>query len=195
MDTTCLPTPDPPRPARWHPSSGPPMPAADPPAERRFETLLHEHRRIVMHIARAYAFGADDRRDLAQEIAMQAWRAFRSYDAARPFSTWLYRVALNTGLSHARRHVRDAGRTQPLDDELLATLPADSPAERDPRVALLHACIAELDPLDRALMLLWLEDCAYAEIADVLGLSATNVATKLNRLKARLARRMTSEGA
>lgn len=159
----------------------------------RFETLIREHRRIVLHVARAYAFGADDRRDLAQDIALQAWRGFRGWDPARPFATWLYRVALNTGISHARSRAREAARTEPLDDDRLARLAAEAPAEADPRAARLHACIADLDPLDRALMLLWLEDRPYEEIAEVLGLSTTNVATKLNRLKAKLAQRMRAQ--
>lgn len=193
MDTACPPDSPAPRPARWHPTSRPPMTAADKPAERRFETLLHEHRRIVMHVARAYAFGPDDRRELAQDIALQAWRGFRRWDPARPFATWLYRVALNTGISHARGRAREAARVEPLDSDRLERLAAEAPDESDPRAARLHACIDELEPLDRALMLLWLEDRAYDEIAEVLGLSTTNVATKLNRLKARLAQRMRAQ--
>lgn len=167
--------------------------------QREFEARLREHRRIVFKVSAVYARGAADRDDLAQDIAAQLWVAFPKYDGRRAkFSTWMYRIALNVAISHVRAQERAGiARTQSLDEtcaESVAsadTLHEDGLA-RDQRGAALHAFIARLDPLNRALVLLYLEDRSYAEIADVLGISETNVATKLNRIKQKLRGQMTT---
>jgi RNA polymerase sigma-70 factor (ECF subfamily) len=153
---------------------------------RHFEALLQEHRGIVFKVASVYARGREDRSDLAQEIAVQLWRSFGSYDAGRAkFSTWMYRVALNVAISHARQAAR-AECLEPLDAAHL-DLPGDADVRQpDERLAALYAFIGQLDPLNRALILLYLEDRGYAEIAQVLGISETNVATKIGRIKQRL---------
>lgn len=162
---------------------------------QQFETLLDQHRRIVFKIANIYARGAEDRRDLAQEIATQLWRAFDSYDERRgKFSTWMYRIALNVAISHARRGAR-TGRIEPLEDRHLDEAVGDGAGELDDRLRAMHAFIAELDPLNRALVVLYLEDRSHAEIAEVLGISAGNVATKLNRLRHKLRGALAAEGA
>ncbi|WP_242108433.1 RNA polymerase sigma factor [Luteimonas aquatica] len=156
-------------------------------SRERFASLLERHRGIVMKVAHTYAFGADDRADLAQEIAAQLWHAWPRYEAARSFSTWMYRIALNVAISH----VRDAGRRGrhwvPLDDTLhdLADDNATDP-EAAQRVRALYGFIARLAPLDRALMLLYLENHSGREIADVLGIGESNVTTKISRLKQRI---------
>jgi RNA polymerase sigma-70 factor (ECF subfamily) len=165
---------------------------------QQFEALLDQHRRIVFKIANVYARGAEDGRDLAQDIATQLWRAFESYDERRgKFSTWMYRIALNVAISHARRGAR-SGRFEPLEDHHLgaAADPArDDAGEADGRLRAMYAFIGELDPLNRALVVLYLEDRTYAEIAEVLGISETNVATKLNRLRNKLRGQLAATGA
>ncbi len=161
--------------------------------QRRFEILLREHQRVVFKVAGVYARTPHDREDLAQEIAFQLWRSFASYDATHAkFSTWMYRVALNVAISHVRS-VKHAGAEyiESLDGmhrDSLANGDAShvEALQRDERAAALHAFIGGLDPLNRALVLLYLEDRSYAEIAGVLGISPTNVATKLNRIKQNL---------
>jgi RNA polymerase sigma-70 factor (ECF subfamily) len=159
-----------------------------------FVQLLREHERIVWHVARLYSRGRDDQRDLAQEICLQLWRSFARYDAARKFSTWMYRVALNVAISHRRSARARDDATEPLEEELAQTWTdsAQDAALRE-RLRELHALIAQLGPLDRALMLLLLDECSYAEIAEVMGLSVTNVATKISRLKQRLRLQMKGE--
>ena len=151
----------------------------------RFEALLHEHRRIVFKVAGLYSRSAADRDDLVQEISAQLWRSFGGYDEARAkFSTWLYRIALNVAITQARRaRWPDADRFEPLQPQHLETIGGEPVAEPDARLQALYAFIGQLDPLNRALILLYLEDRSYAEIADVLGISETNVATKLSRIK------------
>jgi len=149
----------------------------------RFETLLEQHGGIVGKVVRIYARTADDRRDLAQEIATQLWRAFPRYDERLgKFSTWMYRIALNVGISHLRR-VRTF---EVFEDTVSAAAPDD-------RLEALYARIRALEGLDRALVLLYLEDRSHAEIADVLGISEANVATKLSRLRTRLREQLTGD--
>jgi RNA polymerase sigma factor (sigma-70 family) len=153
----------------------------------RFEALFDQHRKIVFKVANTYCRHAEDRRDLAQEISVQLWRAFPGYDPQRPFSTWMYRVALNVAISFARRAGQRRKHMVALDDSTAE--PIDDRAatrETDDRVHALYRIIDGLADLDRALMLLYLEDHGYREIAEVLGISETNVATKINRLKQRI---------
>jgi RNA polymerase sigma-70 factor (ECF subfamily) len=161
--------------------------------QQHFEILLREHRGIVFKVAGVYARNPHDRDDLAQEIAVQLWRSFGSFDGRRAkFTTWMYRVALNVAISHARGAKRDESmQWVSLDGAHLETVagtgdPHDEVLQRDQRIAALHAFIGGLDALNRALVLLYLEDRSYAEIAEVLGISETNVATKLNRIRNRL---------
>lgn len=151
-------------------------------AQQRFLSLLEAHRGIVGKVAFTYCRNAEDRRDLEQEIATQLWRAFPRYDPARPFTTWMYRIALNVAISF----IRDATRRPPavpFDDSAVGV---DLSAEPDERLAVLQRFMGQLDHLNRALLMLYLDDRSYRDIADVLGISETNVATKLHRLKVRL---------
>ena len=162
--------------------------------QQRFESLLHEHRGIVYKVAALYSRSVADREDLMQEISAQLWRSFAGYDEARAkFSTWMYRIALNVAISQARRERwSEADRFEPLELHHLETVGGGEPiAEKDERLPALYAFIGQLDPLNRALILLYLEDRHYAEIADVLGISETNVATKINRIRQKLRGRMT----
>lgn len=155
-----------------------------------FVALLEAHVRIVHKVAHAYCWSADDRADLTQEILAQLWAAFPRYDPARPFSTWMYRVALNVAISWLRGDGRRRRRHEPLDParhDPVAPPPRD---EADDRVRALYAVIDSLAPLDRALLLLYLEDHTAREIGAILGLGDSNVATRISRLKQRLKRRL-----
>ena len=150
-----------------------------------FLRLLEQHTGIIRKVAFSYTHNFADREDLTQEITLQLWRAYPRYSAARPFSTWMYRIALNVAISFLRRHSHPVRQTVPLAEQEIAA-PSPVGAETDERVALLQKVIADLAPLDRGLLLLYLEDHSYREMAAILGLTETNVATKLNRLKERV---------
>jgi RNA polymerase sigma-70 factor (ECF subfamily) len=158
--------------------------------QRAFETLLREHQRIVLKVVSVYARDPEDRRDLTQEICVQLWRSFPSFDEKRArFSTWMYRVALNVAISQMRRSSR---QEDALDLHQLETLAgAEGIVEQDERIETLYRFIKQLDRLNRALILLYLEDRSYDEIAEILGISVTNVATKISRIKQRLRNQMT----
>jgi RNA polymerase sigma factor (sigma-70 family) len=171
----------------------PPVIAAAAPMDSphtRFATLLEQHRGIVLKVANTYCRHAEDRRDLAQEIAAQLWRAFPGYDPARAFSTWMYRVALNVAISYVRTaSARPIAVALEDHHEAHATFAVGdglAQHESDQRIHALYAVIERQPPLDRALLLLWLEERSQREIADVLGITESNVSTKLNRLKQRI---------
>ena len=156
-----------------------------------FAALLQAHRGIVHKVAATYARHPDDRAELVQEIAAQLWSAWRGYDRDRPFSTWMYRVALNTAMTAARdrrmrqRHVAEA-------DE--AALEHAGAPHHDTDAALLLAQVMEsLDSPSRALLLLHLEARSTQEIADVLGLTPTAVTTRIHRIRQRLRDRFATD--
>lgn len=167
-------------------ATAPPMDAS----RQRFADLLDTHRGIVFKVANTYCRHPDDRQDLVQEIAAQLWRAWPGYDPERSVSTWMYRIALNVAISH----VRSAGQRAPhvpLDEphDPHPNLSVDDHStahEQDERIAALYAVIDRQPPLDRALLMLWLDERSQREIAEVLGISESNVSTKLNRLKQRI---------
>jgi RNA polymerase sigma factor (sigma-70 family) len=161
-------------------------PARNPETASDFAALLEQHRRLVFKVANTYARGAD-LEDLAQEIAAQLWRAFPAYDRTRRFSTWMYRIALNVAISWLRREAPRRRRSVPYETELHEpAAELDGGEAEDERARILRGFIEAQDPLNRALLLLYLEEHSYAEMSEILGVSETNLTTKINRLKERL---------
>lgn len=156
-------------------------------ARIQFQSLLEAHRGIVLKVAASYAFHPEDRAELAQEIATQLWRAFPRYDTHRAFSTWMYRIALNVAISQVRHQAQRQRHAMPLEEDL-HDLPDPNTAnpEQDQQLRLLRRFIARQPPLERALLVLYLEDRPYREMAEILGISETNASTKIARLKQRL---------
>lgn len=150
-----------------------------------FVRMIDEHQGIIHKICRIYADNDADRQDLFQEILLNAWKSFPSYEYRAKFSTWLYRVALNTALMGLRRR-----RPETIDVQSVADrLPAPAEPERDD-VRTLYRVIESLAPGDKAVILLYLDDLSYQEISDITGLSENHVGVKINRIKKKLASRM-----
>lgn len=151
-----------------------------------FPALIEAHRGLLHKVAASYAFTREDRADLLQDISLQLWRAWPDYDRVRPFSTWMYRIALNVAIS-GRRRERPAHESIGLEHESLVGA-EDVGAEAAQRLALVQRAMQAFGALDRALLLLHLEGCQQREIADVLGTSETNIATRLGRIRQQLRR-------
>ncbi len=162
-------------------------------AEAQFAALLDRHRGIVFKVAATYCRNPADREDVAEEIVTQLWRAYPKFDATRTFSTWMYRIALNVAISFVRTNGVRERHTVALDDTHDVEDSRTGPAEEDERARLLHAFIDRLDSLNRALLLLYLDDHSYRDIAVILGVTETNVATKISRLKQRFARETSAQ--
>ena len=158
-------------------------------SQDQFLSLLDEHRRILFKIAGSYCRNPADREDLIQEMVMQLWRSFSSYDPSRRFTTWMYRVALNVAISHWRSETRRVRDTVPIDGAILEiAAPPSGEAALEDDLRELRLLLDQLDPLDRALMILYLDGNPHEAIADVLGISPSNVGTRIGRIKQRLRR-------
>jgi RNA polymerase sigma factor (sigma-70 family) len=157
-------------------------------AEARFAALLERHRGIVLKVAATYCRNPADREDVAQEIVTQLWRAFPKFDATRTFSTWMYRIALNVAISFVRTNSVRERHTVAFDETHDFEDMSAGAAEQDERTRVLYAFIDRLDSLNRALLLLYLDERSYRDIGAILGITETNVATKISRLKQRFVR-------
>ncbi len=151
-----------------------------------FLDVINTHKGIVYKIANAYCADAEDRKDLVQEIIIQLWKSFSKYDAQYRYSTWIYRIALNTAISFYRKEKHRKAVTYPFSDDLLQWADAGYNPQKDNQLGMLQQFIASLKDLDKALMLLYLEEKSLKEIAAIMELSVTNVATKIGRIKKKL---------
>jgi RNA polymerase sigma-70 factor (ECF subfamily) len=157
-----------------------------------FVDLVHRHQGILHRICSVYASSPEDREDLCQEMIMQSWKSFASFNGKSKFSTWLYRVALNTALLRTRKAAGKRGGNS------VAGLEADVATEKRSDAAddteLLYDCIQELPTLNRAIILLHLEQHTYDEIAQITGLSRSNISVRLVRIKDRLRQMLHARG-
>ena len=153
--------------------------------DEQFVELVEQHRKILYKVAASYCRNADDRHDLIQEITVQLWQSIHRYDQAQRFTTWMYRVAMNVAISFYRTHHTRSERTVRIEGSVLELA---APERESDDIRLLRRFIDGLDALSKALMILYLDGNSYDTIAEILGISVTNVATKLNRAKERLRR-------
>ena len=144
-----------------------------------FQELIEQHKGILFKVARTYCQDKEDRQDLIQEIMIQLWQSFLKYNDKYKISTWLYRISINVAISFYRKQI-----SQIRDDEK---------SETEQQLDLLDQFINELKELDKALMLLYLEDKSHMEISDILGISAGNVGTKVGRIKGKLKHRFSQQ--
>jgi RNA polymerase sigma factor (sigma-70 family) len=155
-------------------------------AKAAFVDLLERHRAILVKVANAYCRDTTSREDLIQEIATQLWRAHSRFDGRGSFSTWMYRIAVNVAISFYRTERRKASKVELADRATLEEVATPQETGNGEALTLLREFVDRLDDLNRALMILYLDDNSYAEIAAILGISETNVATKIGRIKGRL---------
>lgn len=159
-------------------------------------TWLDEHGASVMKVARAYTLTHEDCQDLAQEILLQAWRSLPKFEHRASAATWFYRVALQTAMNWRRKDVPRRLKQQPLlDFQVIPAEEADSAEQAQQReiVEQLYSAIQKLPKGDAALVLLYLDELTYREMAEVLGISENNVGVKLNRAKKALTALMNGE--
>ncbi len=147
-----------------------------------FTKVLEQHKALLYKIARSYTQTPQDCQDLVQEIAIALWQAFPRYNAHYQYSTWIYRIGLNVSISRLRKETNRIRSVELLSDELLQ-LTQLPPEDENAAVTQLYTLIGALNELDKAIMLLYLDGKPYREMADVTGLSETNIATKIGRIK------------
>ena len=150
--------------------------------EREFEAMIREHKGTVYTVCYMFSNDPDEVADLFQETLINLWKGFDSFRGESKVDTWIWRVALNTCISDDRKKKR-RGERVPL--EMAADLYTDTD-EDTKQIRQLYARINKLGIMDRALVLLWLENLSYEEIGAIAGISAKNVSVKLVRIKQQL---------
>jgi len=148
--------------------------------EKEFLNMIREHNGIIYKVASVYADKDNILDDLYQEVVLNLWKAFPNFRNESAYSTWIYRIALNTCISFFRKSSR-----KPMYVELSPDLKISSD-DNSLYVNELYALINQLNKLERAIIFLYLEDRPYKEIADIIGITPTNVSTKINRIKEKL---------
>lgn len=163
----------------------------DPTGQEAFVRLVQEHRLIMHKICNLYGATRHDRQDLFQEIIVQLWKAYPKFRGEAKFSTWLYRIALNTAISDLRKQKK---RIAPIDPDLLPAglQEVQYPKEKEEQIQQLYAAIDQLTEIEKALVMLYLEDKPYEEMEEILGINQNNLRVKMNRIKDKL-RKLTKE--
>ena len=163
-------------------------------SKEHFLEILKNHERILFKVSNAYCADSEDKKDVVQEMIIQLWKSRNNYDPTYKLSTWIYRIALNVAISHYRRVYKRKKSQSAINDNLISISENELGSQQEEiNLKMLHRFIEDLDKLNKALILLYLEDYSYREIAEMLGISETNVATKISRLKKRLKIRFEKE--
>ena len=147
--------------------------------------ILEKHKGIVFKVARSYCSNEFDREDLVQEILAQIWRSLDTYNDAFKVTTWMYRVALNVAISFYRKNKSAAYKHTEIEDRLL-TYDMVQESENEQNLSALYTFINELNDIDKAVLLMYLEGENQAEIAANLNITISNVSTKISRIKQKL---------
>lgn len=151
-----------------------------------FVKLMQENKKIIYKICNSYCSNKEDRDDLAQEIVFNLWKAFPDFTPDYKFSTWMYRIALNVAISFYRKEMRALHFSSFSEDLVVFEETAENNTEKEKNLSLLQKFIQELNEIDRSIMLLYLDDKSHREISEILGLSESNIGTKISRIKDKL---------
>jgi RNA polymerase sigma-70 factor (ECF subfamily) len=153
--------------------------------EEKFIAILNENQGIIRKVANSYCKNIDDRDDLIREIAIELWKSWDNYDNKYKLSTWMYRVSLNVAISFYRKTYRRNLINQKIQEETVF-IDYSQDNNLSENIKQLYHFISKLNELNKALILLYLEQYSYEEIASTLGISKTNVSTKISRIKKHL---------
>lgn len=153
--------------------------------EHQFVTNLERDQNIVHKICRIYTNDQASHNDLFQEITIQLWKAYPKFRGDAKFSTWMYRVALNTAITLYRKKKRGI-HTQDYDSVHFRIKVDEYDDDTEQRLSLMYNAVKELNDIDKALVFLYLEDKNYKEISETMGISEVNARVKMNRVKTKL---------
>ncbi len=157
---------------------------------------IKDYQPLIRKVSLMYAQSRAESDDMFQEICIQVWRAYPQFKGDSKFSTWLYRVAINTAISWIRKEKKH--KVGDSDEDKWIGVTDDNPfyvqEEKKEKLSAMHEAIKKLNDVDRTLVLLYLEEVAYAEIAEILGLTVNNIKVKMNRVKKRLRKLMDNNG-
>lgn len=153
--------------------------------EQQFVKQLEKNQNIVHKVCRVYTTNSDAHKDLFQEITIQLWKAYPKFRGDSKFSTWMYRVALNTAITLYRKSKRQI-KTNDITDFHYMLKSDEYDGEIEEQMQLLYKAIHQLSDIEKALILLYLEDKPYKEISETMGITEVNARVKVNRIKTKL---------
>jgi RNA polymerase sigma factor (sigma-70 family) len=160
--------------------------------EKEFLEIVRANQGIIHKVCSVYCDNADDRQDLFQEILAQLWKSFPGFRHESKFSTWMYRIALNTAITSFKKWRRQPA-TSRLSVDYYQIAEDSGSFENDENIALLKLAIAKLSGIEKSIILLFLENKSYEEIAEITGITQNYVRVKMNRIKTKLKGFMMSE--
>ena len=151
--------------------------------EEHFLDFLEQYKHLIWKISGVYCKDEEERKDLIQEIILQLWKSFPNYDNQYSMTTWAYRIALNVSISYVRKTIT---RNKAIQQYKYAISLPEIDNEKKEQLKLLYDSIGFLKPFDKAIISMYLENCDHKEISEVLGISVTNVSTRLSRIRKQL---------
>lgn len=143
--------------------------------------MIQENERVILKVCNVYCREQEDRDDLYQDILIQLWKSFPSFEKRSKITTWIYRIAFNTAISRFRKQ-KKIPIIEPISDQLLP----DSCSDDDENIQFLYLAIEDLNKIEKAIMMLYLDGTKYKEIGEIMGLSESNVGFKINQIKGKL---------
>jgi len=156
-----------------------------------FLNVIESNKGILYKVANTYCQNNEDRKDLIQEIILQLWKSYANYNETFKCSTWMYRISLNVAISFYRKENSRKRISNPLTTDIFDFSDTEISEEKEINIGILNQIISELNDLNKALMLLYLEEKSYKEISEIIGITETNVATKIGRIKSKLKKEFT----
>ncbi len=160
--------------------------------ENEFSEKIEQNQGLIWKVCRTYTYTSADSEDLFQEIVFQLWKSHGNFKGNSKFTTWMYRVALNTAITLYRKE-KKRGYSTKIEDKHLGFEDHSESQEKKERIDNLYAAIKQLSEIERALTLMYLDEIPYKEISHTLGISEVNARVKMNRIKTKLKQLMTHE--
>ena len=157
-----------------------------------FLSILETYKLIIFKVCNTYCQEPEDQKDLVQEVILQLWKSFNNYDERYKLSTWIYRIALNVAISNHRKSTTRNKYFAPFKEDFIQIAQEDQ-LEENEQIKQLKKFISQLNELNRALMILYLDGHSHEEIADILSISKSNVGTKIGRIKKQLKQQLKME--
>lgn len=154
-----------------------------------FVSLLSDNKGIIHKVCNIYCNTSDEKKDMMQEITLQLWRAYPNFNEKAKFSTWMYRIALNTAITNIRKSKRSP-LLEALSEKQYRLPEKEDIPNMDYEVNMLYKAIAKLNDIDKGIILLYLEKKSYSEIGEITGLTEKNISVKIVRIKKKLKKMM-----
>jgi len=151
--------------------------------KEQFLDIFEKNIGIVIKVSRVYSNNAQDREDLINDIALELWKSYHNFNGKSKISTWIYRVALNTSMNYKRKKKKDSLFLSLNDFQNESLSPWLTEQDNSTELEILYRCIDELNEFNKAIILLYLEGKSHEEIAEITGISKSNVGTRINRIK------------